>query len=99
MQQFVASKPVLCLALEGTNIFPLQPCNPPQAEIKWKRTGNKTETHFRFISSSKRFEKSLGIVSRIGMGPIRDFPSGHCGYPDQPAFRSTRGMKNSQELT
>jgi hypothetical protein len=57
-----------------STLFPLQSGDPLQAEIKWKRRGNKQETHFRFISYSRRFEKSVGgIVSGDWKGPISRF--------------------------
>jgi hypothetical protein len=72
-------------------MFPLQPGKLRQAEIKWKRSGNLEETRFRFISSPKRFFKSLGgIASGIGRDQLQIFHTGICGYQDQRTVRRTK---------
>jgi hypothetical protein len=55
-----------------------------QAEIKWKRSKNLAETHFRFISSSVFLEGFYrGIVSRIGRHQSENFHQGFRAYKDQ----------------
>jgi hypothetical protein len=77
--------------LQSGNIFPPYFLFDPANGRKWKRSGNKQEKYFRFISSPKRSAKSLGgIVSEIGRDQSQNFHFDICGEQDQCTIKAPR---------